>query len=225
MEDNCQFMKNTLIIILLILLILGGAWYVFKSVQKSENEIRLEADKEKLQAEFSYLEKSYQIRLKENTYLEAELLKSRAVVKRSEDQLNKAKANEKVYLKRIKEQTLAMSEIQADSVIKNQLGPDSVSQKVVMKLAELRQCDSVRESLSRLNESYSDYIGKQDSLSILHGSQILISRDQIFLLQSSSQIDKQLLQIKDKENKKLRRGKRLAILLVPVAFVVGLLVN
>lgn len=220
-------MKNTLIIIFAILLILGGAWYVFKPVPKSENEIRLEAESKVLEDSVKTLQSLYDLQELKNKRLTAELLKSKAVVKRSEDQLNKAKANEKVYLKRIKEQTLAMSEIQADSVIIHRYShdPDSVHQKVVFDLAALDGCDSVRKVQDQVIQDQSRLISQVDTL--LHSERQMndISRGQISILESSSQIDKQLLQIKDKENKKLRRGKRLAIVLVPVAFVVGLFVN
>lgn len=217
-------MKNTLIIILLILLILAGAWYVFKPVPKSENEIALEAKSKALKDSVKTLQSLYYLEGLKNKRLTAELLKSKAVVKRSEDQLNKAKANEKVYLKRIKEQTLAMSEIQADSAINSryQSDPDSIPQKVVMELGKLDQCDIVRAAQDSTIHSMREYFLKVDQHSLNQQKMLELSRDQIDLLSSSSQIDKQLLQIKDKENKKLRRGKRLAIVAVPVAFLIGL---
>lgn len=201
-------MKNTLIIILLILLILGGAWYVFKPVPKSENEIRLEAESKALKDSVNTLQGLYDLEELKNKRLTAELLKSKVVVKRSEDQLHKAKANEKVYLKRIKEQTLAMSEIQADSVINKRLGLDSIPQKVVYSLARLDACDSVRQSQSNVIQSLHSTLSIYDSLSYRQKRMLDLRGDQISLLQSSSQIDKQLLGIKDTKIKKTTRQNR-----------------
>lgn len=219
-------MKNTLIIILSILLILGGAWYVFKPVPKSENEIRLEAKSKLLEDSVKTLQSLYDLEGLKNNRLTAELLKSRAVVKRSEDQLNKAKANEKVYLKRIKEQTLIMSEIQADSVINSRYQyRDSIPQKVVYDLARLDTCDSIRKYQSQVIDDLKVNLSLSDTLFHNSKKMLNLSRDQISLLQSSSQIDKHLIQIKDKENKKLRRGKRMAIVAVPVALILGLVLG
>lgn len=203
-------MKNTLIIILLILLILGGAWYVFKPVPKSENEIRLEAKSKVLEDSVKTLQSLYDLEGLKNKRLTAELLKSRAVVKRSEDQLNKAKANERVYLKRIKEQTLAMSEIQADSVIRRHYKdhPDSIPQKIVYDIARIGQCDSVRAQQDHLISSLNTYVLKSDSARQVLDSMNILSRTQISVLQSSSQIDKKLLGIKDTKIKKTTRQNR-----------------
>lgn len=81
-------MKNTLIIILAILFILAGSWYVFKPKEPSDSEQQLIQDKEKLQQEFSKIEEKYKIKEKELAYKEAELLKAKVVVKRSEEKLS-----------------------------------------------------------------------------------------------------------------------------------------
>lgn len=212
-------MKNltlTLAFIVIILLV----WIFFKPVLNSEKEIKLEAQKDSLKTEFSKLQAAYDLTSLLNSKKEAELLESRAQVKRSEDQLTKSKANEKVYLKRIKEQTLAMSEIQADSVIKSQLGPDSTSQKVVMKLAELESCDSIRLHQGDLITSLHEFVQISDSIQNIQSYLLNVSRNQVDILQSSSQIDKQLIQSKDKQLKKLKRRERVLKIIVPVAVVV-----
>lgn len=220
-----QEMKNTLIIILSILLILAGAWILFTPNSRGlEKEQQLIQDKEKLMSEFSKIEEKYKIKEKELAYKEAELFKAKAVVKRSEEKLTQAKAKEKVYLKRIKEQTLLMSEVEAESAIKERFrnDPDSVPQKVVMSLAQLDQCDSVRSRQNLLIEHYAETLQKYDSLHQSFSQMDLYSREQISLLLLSSSKDRQLIDIKTKENKKLRRGKRMAIVAVPVALLVGL---
>lgn len=201
-------MKNTIIVTILILLILIGGYWVFKPVVPSDSELNLIHQRDSLMIQFKSIQASYDLEELKNKRLTAELLKSKAVVKRSEDQLNKAKANEKVYLKRIKEQTLAMSEIQADSVIKSQLGPDSTSQKVVMKLAELDACDSIRQHQDNLITSLHESAQISDSIQNTQSDLLKISRTQFDILQSSSQIDKHLLGIKDTKIKKGEREKK-----------------
>lgn len=81
-------MKNTLIIILAILFILFGVWYVFKPVPKSENEIRLEAKSKVLEDSVKTLQSLYDLEGLKNKRLTAELVKHRAVVKRLEGSNN-----------------------------------------------------------------------------------------------------------------------------------------
>lgn len=216
-------MKNTLIVILAIIILFGAGYWIFKPVEPSDSELKLIHHKDSLQIEFNKLQAAYDLTALLNSKKEAELLISRAQVKRSEDQLTKSKANERIYLKRIKEQTLAMSEIQADSVIKYHYrkDPDSIAQKIVYDLGQLDACDSIRQSQDQVLQHFRTLISQSDTL--LQTQQRLndISRHQVLNLQSSSQIDKQLIQSKDKTIKKLKRRERVLKIIVPVAFVLG----
>lgn len=221
-------MKNTLIIILSILFLLAGAWILFTPNSRGlEKEQQLIQDKEKLQQEFSKIEEKYKIKEKELAYKEAELLKAKAVVKRSEEKLTQAKANEKVYLKRIKEQTLLMSDVEADSVIRYRFrdDPDSIGQKILFQLAELDQCDSVRSYQGLVIQSFQEMTSVADSLNNQMKQLVENRNNAISVLQLSSSKDRQLIDIKTKENKKLRRGKRMAMVAVPVALLAGLLIS
>lgn len=214
-------MKTSIIVILLIILIFGAGYWIFKPVEPSDSELNLIHQRDSLHQEFKKLQVAYDITALLNSKKEAELLISRAQVKRSEDQLTKSKANERIYLKRIKEQTLAMSDVQADSVIKERFkqDPDSLGQKTVLEFARLDACDSVRvrqdSALYSLRLHQYGLESKVDLLDSLNN----ISRAQISVLVSSSQIDKQLIQSKDKQLKKLKRRERVLKIIVPVAFV------
>ncbi len=219
-------MKSNLIIILLSLALIVALYFLLqKPVLNSEKENDLYREKDSIQQVFNRLETDYSLTGKKNEQLSAELLTQKAVVKRSKESLQVMKVRERIYLKARKKELALMSEVKADSAIRYryQYDPDSIPQKILFELLQLDYCDSVKESLSHLNESQRDYIEKQDSLSYLQRSQILLSRDQISLLLLSSTKDKELLSIKTKEINRQKRLKVLGFVVAPVVLVLALI--
>lgn len=159
--------------------------------------------------------------------LKAELLTSKAQVKRSEEKLTQAKVKERIHLKQIKELTLMMSDIQADSALKYRFrfDPDSIDQKVLFELARLDECDSIRQYQTSLIQSLHNTLSKSDSLLLLQHEMDLLSRNEISFLHQALSQDNKIFESKDKQIKRLRRQKRLAIIAIPVALILGLIVQ
>lgn len=217
-------MKLYSIIITIILLTLTICYFL-KPDEPSSGEKKLIDQRDEALMDARRLQAAYDLKAMHVKKLEGELLESKAVVKRSEQALDKAKDNEKVYLKRIKEQSLKMTDVQADSAVKSFFrdNPDSIDQKVYFDLAKLEQCDSVRLYQSRMisdleNESY-----QADSLLKVRNELISISKDQISDLYSALDKDSQIISNKDKQVRKLRRQKRLAVIALPVAVVLTII--
>lgn len=157
---------------------------------------------------------------------EAELSVSRAVVKRSEENLIRAKANEKRVLRLVKEQTRLMSDLQADSVILKhyQQDTDSIAQKIVYDLSRLDYCDSVRVSSDSLIHNLQQNQYLLASKSDLQDSLLSVSRGQVSNLYSALEKDNVIISNQDKTIKKQRKKVKILGVSIPIAFLAGLLI-
>lgn len=215
-------MKTTVTILSILVIILLGYIFLMPSEPK-ESELKIIHQRDSLHLEFKRLQAGYDLKAMHADKLKAELLESKAVVKRSEEKLTKSLANEKVYLKRIKEQTRLMSSIEADSIIRARY-QDSIPQKVVYDLARLDLCNSLRSSQDSLIQKFREMTSVSDSLNNQLKDLVENRNSAISNLQSSSDKADQIIQSKDKEIKKLKRRNKALKVLVPVAVVLTVIV-
>lgn len=209
--------------IIIFISICCAVWlaYVFLMPDEPEtSELTVISQRDSLQIEFNKLQASYDLVSLLNSKKEAELIISLAAVKRSEEKLTQAKANEKRVLRLVKEQTRLMSDMQADSVLKSRYQyQDSILQRTVVDLLIGDVCKQIRHQQDSLLDTYRHEIQLQQEFSTNQKTMIEYSREQILILQSSSLKDQQLIDIKDKEIKKLKRREKILKIMVPVAVV------
>ena len=212
--------------IIITLALISCLIVIFWPKEPSKDESKLIDQRDDALVMADRKQKSYDSLSVIKSKIEARLIVSEAAVQRSEQALTKSEANAKVYLKRIKEQSLKMTDIQADSAIMHryQSDPDSIPQKVYADLAKLDTCDSLQQSYDTLTRSYRNALSKADSLFLDQQKMLQLSRDQISNLYSALDKDNKIIEVKDKHVRRLRRQNKVLKIAAPILFIVGVLV-
>lgn len=218
-----KYWREILILILLVTVVFAINTCDKQNVDFKTGNVQRQIDS--IHTLYRGLQVNYDKKEKRVSVLEGELLESKAAVKRSDDALDKAKVNEKVYLRRIKEQTRLMSDARADSALRYRYrqNPDSIPQRVLYELARLDECDSVRSEQARTIASLNNYAVKADSALSVLDSMNKLSRDQISLLLLSQSKDIELISIKNKELRRQKRLKVLGFIAAPILVLVTVL--
>lgn len=100
-----------------------------------------------------------------------------------------------------------------------------VQRQALFELSNYARTDSVLVVQSVLLDNLRKVVSASDSIQALQKDQLQISRDQISLLLLSQNKDIELINIKNKENRKLKRQNVGLKVLIPIALVVGFLIG